>query len=773
MVNKYSSRSFNDNGQYPIFPWLLIKDYDKIVEINQINGKDKLIEKFYNNKGKNVNINKKTKKLLKSLRNLKYSIIIQTEEKRNSYIQKYSDEDEKFKYHLGIHYSTSSYIYYYLMREDPYSNLLIKLQNYQQENPNRMFLGILETITLLENSKDPREIIPEFFIRFEYLINLNCHYFGIKSDEAIVDDNLIHFFEDKKDYNPFYQYINFIIEHHKLLNSKIISININDWIDNIFGINQLPSNPKTREKCCNIFMRITYEQEINLKQKLNKYLNKMKNNEETPKNALKKITSKINSILNFGQTPYQIFKEKHYKRKLEKEKVDKIGKKKNNEDESSIIEGYEVETVLEMLKTKSITYEMRGESNYIYFDINPNISKIFVISEERNIEIISTQLFSNKRENQYSLSYHDTIKMPYFLFNEKIRIELTYQYYIYNLKYAFSSFDDIDDEKINYKNINTKTLFHTYGREIIDNILIKKVLNKEKINEKNINKKIDLNENLYYKFISCRYIDKSFKIHCFPKYKNNKNIKYLPISFVCEDIVSSCCTISFCQFLIGLKNGKLIQFYIEREEKTKNCKESFKIKMEKYIQAHNGKINVIEINKKLGIIITSGDDNYILIRKLYDFELLTPIKIKKKFIITMVKVSPLHFIYIICYNKEKRESILFGYTLTGLKFAKSKYGFYDNIDFTLNGNIVTLINHQDLSILSGSDLKTIKMNTKDSDYEDFVKKHSKVKNSIWMRYNYFIKENDEENIYTKIITYYQNEDKKITTLDVSNNKYFV
>ena len=195
--------------------------------------------------------------------------------------------------------------------------------------------------------------------------------------------------------------------------------------------------------------------------------------------------------------------------------------------------------------------------------------------------------------------------------------------------------------------------------------------------------------------------------------------------------------------------------------------------MEKYIQAHNGKINVIEINKKLGIIITSGDDNYILIRKLYDFELLTPIKIKKKFIITMVKVSPLHFIYIICYNKEKRESILFGYTLTGLKFAKSKYGFYDNIDFTLNGNIVTLINHQDLSILSGSDLKTIKMNTKDSDYEDFVKKHSKVKNSTWMRYNYFIKENDEENIYTKIITYYQNEDKKITTLDVSNNKYFV
>ena len=69
--------------------------------------------------------------------------------------------------------------------------------------------------------------------------------------------------------------------------------------------------------------------------------------------------------------------------------------------------------------------------------------------------------------------------------------------------------------------------------------------------------------------------------------------------------------------------------------------------MERYIQAHNGKINVIEINKKLGIIITCGDDNYILIRKLYDFELLSPIKIKPKYIITMARVSPLNFLYII------------------------------------------------------------------------------------------------------------------------------
>ena len=196
--------------------------------------------------------------------------------------------------------------------------------------------------------------------------------------------------------------------------------------------------------------------------------------------------------------------------------------------------------------------------------------------------------------------------------------------------------------------------------------------------------------------------------------------------------------------------------------------------MEKYIQAHTGKINVIEINKKIGIIITCGDDNFILIRKLYDFELLSVVKIKNKFIITMARVSPLNFLYIICFNKEKRSSIIFGYTLTGLKFAKSKYGFYDNIDFTLNGNIVTLVEHNDLCILSGSNLNNLIMNEDDSSYDDFIKKKDKVRNSIWLRYNYFIRDSEEETNYNKIITYYKIEDNKkiLATLDVSQNKYF-
>ena len=796
LVNKYGSRTFNNNDQYPIFPWIVINDYSKLKELNETNFNDDLLKKYFNNNGENLIIDKKTRDLFNIIRKTKFPICIQTIEKQNEFIEKYAQEEDKFKYHLGIHYATASYIFYYLMRQEPYSDLLIKLQNYQQENPNRMFIGINESISLLENSKDPRELIPELYSRFEYLINLNCAFFGRKSDNIIVDDNVINFFSEKKNSNPFYQYITFIIEQRKLLNSKILSITINDWIDNVFGFNQIPKNAKLRENCCNIFTKTSYEQELNLQTKLEKYITKYKNNQETKENILKKILAKINSIINFGQTPYQIFKEKHCKRKINKlfrEKNEEENEIKKNGEEGEEDKLDELEKVVTIIRTQKLEKEIRDKYNYIYFDINPKINKLFMLSEEneeRYINILNINFDNKNSEKDTFISNHDCFQIPYFISYDKIKEN---HYYIYKIKYAFSSFNNYEGNE-NYKNINTKEIYHTFSREIITNIKkVEKISNKNVIkntnkninktinknSNKSLNKNIETNENIYYKFITCRYIDNSFKIHRFPKYKNNNNKKddiYKPISYICEEFVCSCCTISFCQFLIGLKNGKLIQFYIEQKEDlgNKNTSDFFNIKIEKYIQAHFGKINVIEINRRLGIIITCGDDNYILIRKLYDFELLSPIKIKNKYIITLAKVSPLNFLYIVCYNKEKNTSVIFGYTLTGLKFAKSDYGFYDNIDFTLNGNIVTFKNRKELYILSGNDLDYIKMNKNDkndTDYDDFVKKNNKVKDSIWMKYDYFI---NEESNYSKIITYYKIIDnrKLIAKLDVSQNKYF-
>ena len=725
LLNKYGTRSFNDICQYPVFPWLLIDNYDKIGEINEINEEQEENE------------------LCKSsLRIFKYPICLQDEKKREDILDKYLEDDE-FQHHLGIHYSTSSYIDYYLMRQQPFSNLMIKLQNYQQENPNRMFLCLAITNKTIQITKDSREIIPELFSHFEYLINLNCDYLGIKFNEEIVDDQIIlmenTYFNVRKKDNPFFNYVYFIIEHKKLLNSKLVSKSLNEWIDNIFGVGQYPISPKVRENSFNIFIQSSYEQLYDLRKKYSKHIEEVKLNNKDKFNIYKSFLVEINLIVNFGVVPYQIFKDKYYK-------IDY--KKKKTEKENDEIEEDEFEENIKQIQNKNKKYNFKERKYfYNYFEINSSLNKIFVISDEKIMEIIDTNIYSkslNKNDGLINeLSPFIIKELPYFSFQEKIDIEFLHSFFIYNVKYAFSSFD-IEPDKIDQNHNNN---FKTYGRALLEEILANKG-NKEK-NE----------NNKYIKYLTCRYVDKSFKIHQIPMNKNINSKIPKPISYICEDFVSSCCTISYCQFLIGLKNGKLIQFSFDK---------NIKIKIERYIQCHHDRINSIEINKRLGLIITSGNDNLILIRKLFDFELLSPIKIKNKYLVTLAKVSPNNFLYILCYDKYKRSCIIFGYTLNGLKFAKSEYGYYNNFDFTENGNIIALKQMEKLCIFSGSNLDHIKIYNNSHDFEVL----NKIKNPIWLKYDYFLKkEKNEEYVHNRIITYINNK-KTLITIDVSDNCFF-
>ena len=43
------------------------------------------------------------------------------------------------------------------MRQEPYYTLLIKLQSYQQENPNIIFIELKVNILILESVNDKRE----------------------------------------------------------------------------------------------------------------------------------------------------------------------------------------------------------------------------------------------------------------------------------------------------------------------------------------------------------------------------------------------------------------------------------------------------------------------------------------------------------------------------------------------------------------------------------------------------------------------------------------
>ena len=752
-LNKYSSRTYNDPNQYPIFPWLIQK-YSEIKE-----NKEEGIERI-----------------------LKYPMAAQTEENQKSAIVRFEDDEDnksKFPAHFGTHYSTSAYVYFYLMRNEPYTTLLVKLQGYKHENPDRTFFSIKEVLNVLATGHDNREMVPELFYKIGPFLNLNCNDFGMKSNNLRVDDFITYEKPTNNEING--NYVKYIISNRKKLNGKIISNKINDWIDIIFGNGQLPE--KNRKKCLNIFYKETYEQKTNLHKKFQNLILKKRSNED----IIKKITNKIDLILSFGQTPYQLFNDKH----------PKYGKKNSNEEDD-----FE-STLSGLFAAKEIKSQIQLES--LFFIINPNLGKIFIIDKERNIEIYDSPLHNNSSGNEkYQFNKAEKLELSHIKFLEKINTKEddNFAYYIYKQKYCISSFNEDknyilnkESEKKN-KYLSTKQLDIKSFSKISSNNNINDIENKQEINYTDFNnnnyisyynnyvnqlkieeikKSKKSKEDEYFRFITCRYIDNSFKIYNVKKSKSSTRNAYMPMSFICEDFVSSCCTISANKFLVGLRNGKLAQWSIENDignddsYKKQNLKEKIIVKFNKQIQAHRGAINVIEIDHKLGIIITAGDDNYIFIRKIYDFELLIPIKFKSKYIITMAKISPMNFLYVMCFNKIKQKSVIFGYTVNGLKFCKSKYEYYDTLDFTKSGNIVTWIHKKELQILESDNLKCI--NPKDKDFEE---NQNELKDASWVKFNYFLKKYDQEP-NTKIITYTicdNNNTKFIRTLNVSKYEYF-
>ena len=724
-LNKYGTRTFNDVNQYPIFPWLVRKF--------ELDSNNKFIETKY--------------------RDFKYPMAAQIEENRVNAFNRFEDDEQskiKFPVHYGTHYSTSSYIYFYLMREEPFTTLLVKLQGYKQENPDRMFFSLIDTLFVLETGSDNREAIPDIFCKIEQFINLNCADFGKKNNGNKVDDFIIFkdrntlFIDDNNDNNINY-YVEFIIENKKLLDNKKISSKINDWFDIIFGIGQLPE--KNMKKCLNIFNKETYEQKTNLHEKLLKLQKKCKKEED----IIKKIENKIDLIISFGQTPYQLFNEKHPKN--EKDKKSKESIENDDDDFETFLENYVWE--------KNIKGYI--ETLPIFFEINPSLGKVFLIDKNRVLQIIDSNYYNSDEEfkKHFYLKSLVAYKLPHIKFFEKLKIQDISKnfYYINKPKYCFSSFNE---KEISNNNELDDTGFSSYY-----NLYINNICNKQDSKKGKSTNKIE-----YIRFITCRYMDNSFKIHNIIKKKPQKDDN--PISIICEDFVSACCTLNHNKFFVGLKNGKLIQWSIKNEVNEFNLSKDINFKIDKKIQAHKNAITVIEINIRLGIIITAGEDNYVFIRKIYDLELITPIKLKTKYIITMARISPMNFLYIMCFNKKKKKnkSKILGYTLNGLLFAKSKYGYYDSIDFTKNGNIVSFGSKKEIVFLYGNNLKNIAVNKDDKELNEV---QNKIAGASWIKYNYFYRKHDIGQFINKILTYTIFDKSKgnlIQTLDVSKIKYF-
>ena len=253
-INKYSCRSYNDVNQYPVFPWLKIAG-DKE-------------------------------------RDLRYTVAAQTEEARMVLKEMYSVNN--FPHHYTTHYSNASFLIYYLLRINPFTDNQITLQLNKFDAPERQFTSIDEIQHILMKTRQPREIIPEFFINTDFFYNYNCNYFGIKNSGELVD-NL--------DYNKNYKNpLDYILTNATMLESNKVKSAINNFFDDVFGIGQMGGCEKynTYDKYC-------YQEMIDLAHKIENF-----QHDGLSLNEIKeKIARKSNKIISFGQTPFKLFEDKH------------------------------------------------------------------------------------------------------------------------------------------------------------------------------------------------------------------------------------------------------------------------------------------------------------------------------------------------------------------------------------------------------------------------------------------------------------------------------
>ena len=309
-LNYYSSRTFNDLNQYPIYPWLFfdltkiesllaidknsIGQIETIPELASFSEPDiDIIEpEKIEPKGKKESNEDLTRKY--SLRNFTYPIGLQREEKRDMYI-------ENGYIPHGTHYSTASYLFYYLVRNNPFTESMVQLQHLTKESPNRLFISLDGSLKILYENIENREIIPDFFCHFDFYSNLNCGFFGITQSGDLVDDLAVDKWYDFSK-NLYSVYCRYTYLFRKFLNSYLISKFLPNWIDFIFGSKQ---SEKSSTSFYN-FNEVSYEDKLKLDKELASMTKQCQNGEITNKELRKELNIKIDMLNNFGITPRKI-----------------------------------------------------------------------------------------------------------------------------------------------------------------------------------------------------------------------------------------------------------------------------------------------------------------------------------------------------------------------------------------------------------------------------------------------------------------------------------
>eukprot|EP00111_Clytia_hemisphaerica_P016966 TCONS_00050315-protein len=257
-LNSKADRSFNDLTQYPVFPWI-IQDYSS-------NSLDLQNPDTFRDLTKPIGA---------------------LDENRLNQLKSRCETMAEPKFLYGSHYSSPGFVLFYLVRVAP--EYMLCLQNGKFDHPDRLFNSMSSTWkNCCVGYSDFKELIPEFYDSDgAFLENLNQLKLGIKHDGSQVNDVILPpWANDSKD---------FIKKCREALECDYVSERIHHWIDLVFGYKQTGDEAW---KADNVFYYLTYEGAVDL-------------------DNLNSVEDKLcyeAQIMEFGQTPKQLFKKPHPKR---------------------------------------------------------------------------------------------------------------------------------------------------------------------------------------------------------------------------------------------------------------------------------------------------------------------------------------------------------------------------------------------------------------------------------------------------------------------------
>ena len=352
ILNKFSSRTYNDSNQYPLMPWTFMED--------------------------------------RRVRNFDIPMSVQNPEAKERFLKMPNDQEENQNRWHSNHYSTSAYICYYLMRINPFTESMIKFQSNNFDVPERQFSDMKQTLILCENNNNNREPVPELYTIPEAYINLNYNDFGVQTLNKL---GRIHNVKFSPYASNAYEFIyNF---KYRLNNNEETNTNINMWFDFIFGINQYSKDNLYGEGLRN-FNKYCYGQNINIK-KLKENLRKK---HKTDSEIYSEIKTVLGMIISFGQCPFQILTYAHPKRiytkgvhnivinsadkqKLNKDEQELMQVKEKKENELDFFLSYDMD---ESMVQKAYDDNSR-KNNIIYFNKSIFKKNLYCILNNKEIEV--------------------------------------------------------------------------------------------------------------------------------------------------------------------------------------------------------------------------------------------------------------------------------------------------------------------------------------------------------------------------------------------------